>query len=184
MDFVPRLLAVMSAALFVLGFESAGGSTDRQPAPSTTVTVAAGVTSFSPAATTTIAAPTTTANDEDSAHARCGQWWGLAQDSGWHADSMPTLDYIMWRESRCDPTQHNTTRNKDGSTDIGLTQINDRSWCLPTRWYPNGYLQSVGVLSKVGCDELFDPATNLKAAKAIHDYHQQQGQRGFEAWEL
>jgi len=45
-------------------------------------------------------------------------------------------------------------------------------------------LQSVGVLSSLGCDELFDPATNLKAAKAIYDYSRQNEGRGFEAWEL
>jgi len=186
MDFIPRLLAFASASLLLLGFETV--EQGQQPATGTTTTVVAGGTSFSPATTTTtttIATPTTTANDAMvPPTARCGQWWGLALDLGWHADSMPTLDYVMWRESRCDPTQHNTTLNPDGSTDIGLTQINDRSWCLPTRWYPDGYLQTVGVLTTVGCNDLFDPATNLKAAKAIHEYHTEQGQNGFGAWEL
>lgn len=183
MDFIPRLLAFVSASLFVFGFETAG--LGQQPATTTTTTVTVGVSSFSPAVTTTVATPTTTVNESMvPPTARCGQWWGLALELGWHAESMPDLDYIMWRESRCDPTQHNTTRNRDGSTDIGLTQINDRSWCLPTRWYPNGYLQTIGVLTTVGCEQLFDPATNLKAAKAIHDYHVGQGQQGFKAWEI
>ena len=63
-------------------------------------------------------------------------------------------------------------------------QINDRSWCLPTRWYPDGYLQTLGILTKVGCGELFDPATNLKAAKAIHDYSQETNGNGFKPWGL
>ena len=182
MEAILKVLTAVSASLLVFGFES-GAPVERRPATTTTTTVAAGVSSFPPAATSVIE-PTPTTTTIETAPRLCGQWWGLAQDLGWHADSMPTLDYVMWRESRCDPTQHNTTRNEDGSTDIGLTQINDWSWCLPTRWYPKGYLQTVGVLTTVGCEQLFDPATNLKAAKAIHDYHIQQGQKGFEAWGL
>ena len=189
MDCIPRLLTVASAALLALGFGTAANQgSQHHPGlsdPTSTTAVVGAVSSFPPA-TAPIAAPTTTtANDAlVPPTARCGQWWGLALDVGWHVDSMLELDYIMWRESRCDPTQHNTTRNEDGSTDIGLMQINDWSWCLPTRWYPGGYLQTIGVLTTVGCSELFDPATNLRAAKAIHEYHQRQGQEGFEAWEI
>lgn len=172
MEYLARILGAASVALLALGVTEAPQAT----APATTSTTVA-VTS-----TTVKPTPTTTANDKVSAHGRCGDWWGLAQQVGWKADQMETLDYVMWRESRCDPTQHNTTLNKDGSTDIGLTQINDRSWCLPTRWYPDGYLQSIGVLTKVGCDELFDPAINLKAAKAIHDYSQEHNGNGFQPW--
>lgn len=174
MEYAARFLGAASVALLALGMTD----TPQATAPVTTsTTVVVSSTTVEPT-------PTTTANDEDSAHARCGQWWGLAQQSGWEADDMETLDYIMWRESRCDPAQHNTTRNKDGSTDIGLTQINDRSWCLPTKWYPDGYLQTLGILAKVGCEELFDPATNLKAAKAIHDYSQKTNGNGFKPWGL
>lgn len=179
MDLIPRFMAAASAALLTLGVGLAHNPPTPVPSPTTIATEVAVVSSFS---TATTQSPTTTT--PVLAGAECGQWWGLALQVGWEKQDMETLDYIMWRESRCDPTQHNTTLNKDGSTDIGLTQINDRSWCLPTRWYPNGYLQSVGVLSTVGCEQLFDPATNLKAAKAIHDYHTAQGQQGFEAWSL
>lgn len=178
MDLIPRILGLITATLLLVGVESVDyiGSAP-QPATTTTTTTVTGVSSFPPVTTQP---PTTTI----AVKGQCGQWWGLALELGWQPEHMETLDYIMWRESRCDPTQHNTTLNKDGSTDIGLTQINDRSWCLPTRWYPSGYLQSVGVLSTVGCEQLFDPRTNLLAAKAIHDYHTSQGQRGFEAWEI
>ena len=177
MDFVPRILALISAGLLTLGV----GLVHNPPAPvspPTTIKEVAVVPSF-PTATTSSTTTTIAPGD-----ALCGRWWGLALELGWERGDMDTLDYIMWRESRCDPTQHNTTLNRDGSSDIGLTQINDRSWCLPTRWYPNGYLQSVGVLSTVGCEQLFDVATNLKAAKAIYDYHVSRGQRGFEAWSI
>lgn len=178
MDLIPRILGLITATLLLVAVESMDyiGSAP-QPATTTTTTTVTGVSSF-PSVTTQPPTTTTIPNGQ------CGQWWGLALELGWQPEHMETLDYIMWRESRCDPTQHNTTLNKDGSTDIGLTQINDRSWCLPTRWYPSGYLQSVGVLSTVGCEQLFDPRTNLLAAKAIHDYHTSQGQRGFEAWEI
>lgn len=179
MDFVPRILAAASALLLTLGVGLAHNPPTPVPSP-TTIREVAVVSSFHTATTQ----PPTTTTTTVLAGAECGQWWGLALQLGWQPEHMETLDYIMWRESRCDPAQHNTTLNADGSSDIGLTQINDRSWCLPTRWYPNGYLQSVGVLSTVGCEQLFDPATNLKAAKAIHEYHVSRGQRGFEAWSL
>jgi len=177
MDFIPRLLGAISVVLFAIGITDRNSASAPVTIPTTSVVVITTTTTIEPA-------PTHTANDGIPPTSRCGMWWGLATQLGWHADSMPTLDYVMWRESRCDPTQHNTTRNKDGSTDIGLTQINDRSWCLPTRWYPKGYLQTIGVLSTVGCNELFDPATNLKAAKAIYDYSQEHNDNGFQPWGL
>lgn len=179
MDLIPRILGLITATLLIVGVESVEyiGSA---PQPATTTSTTTTVVEVSSFPSTTTQPPTTTIAYQG----KCGQWWGLALDLGWPMDAMDTLDYVMWRESRCDPKQHNTTLNKDGSTDIGLTQINDRSWCLPTRWYPEGYLQSVGVLSTIGCEELFDPRINLLAAKAIYDYHTQQGQRGFEAWKV
>jgi hypothetical protein len=108
----------------------------------------------------------------------------LAVEAGWTPDLLPTLDYVMWKESRCDPTQHNTTLNRDGSADVGLTQINDRSWCLGTKWYPKGYLQTIGALSTVGCEQLFDPYLNLVSAKAIYDYAQKHNGNGWQPWKL
>jgi hypothetical protein len=108
----------------------------------------------------------------------------LAVEAGWTPDLLPTLDYVMWKESRCDPTQHNTTLNRDGSADVGLTQINDRSWCLGTKWYPKGYLQTIGALPTVGCEQLFDPYLNLVSAKAIYDYAQQHNGNGWQPWKL
>lgn len=175
MDWLTRLLSGATAALVLMGF---WGSSDPTPHSTPMRPVAALLTherGLSVAPTTVAPAPAT---------ARCPQWWGLAADAGWHADSMPTLDYVLWRESRCDPTQHNTTLNRDGSTDIGIAQVNDRSWCLPTRWYPNGYLQSLGILRTVGCEELFDPYTNLLAAKAIYDYSKETNGNGWQPWGL
>jgi len=182
MEWVPRLLAGVATTLAVIGFWGGSEPTPTQtPAPTTTTLISV------PDASESLlkATPTTTANDAViPPTARCGQWWGLAIEAGWTEDLLETLDYVMWRESRCDPTQHNTTLNKDGSTDLGLTQINDRSWCLPTRWYRSGYLQQVATLRIVECNELFDPYLNLKAAKALYDYSQEANGNGWQPWQL
>lgn len=172
MEIIARGLSLVAGLVLIWGAQGLDAPTP-EPTPSTPY--AAIVEAPRP-----VSVPTTTVP----ATARCPQWWGLAAEAGWHADSMPTLDYVMWRESRCNPSAHNTTLNRDGSADLGLTQINDRSWCLPTRWYPGGYLQSVGVLSTVGCEQLFDPLTNLKAAKALYDYSEKQQGEGFQPWNL
>jgi hypothetical protein len=39
--------------------------------------------------------------------ARCPQWWHTAQAAGWELENMPTVDYIMRRESTCNPNAHN-----------------------------------------------------------------------------
>ncbi len=112
--------------------------------------------------------------------ALCPQWWDLAVAAGWLVKDLPTLDYIMHRESRCRPKAHNTTLNRDGSTDIGLTQINDWSWCKPTRWQPKGWLQAQKVIDL--CEDLFDPYTNLRAARTLYDYSESKSGNGFQPW--
>jgi hypothetical protein len=176
MDWLPRLFAGLSATLVFVGLWGADQPTPTVPTP-TPVTALRTLPNVSqtPSTTTTLPIP---------ADALCPQWWALALEAGWTEDLLPTLDYLLWKESRCDHTQHNTTRNRDGSTDIGLTQINDRSWCLPTRWYSLGYLQTIGVLPTVGCEHLFDPYLNLTSAKAIYDYAQQHNGNGWQPWKL
>ena len=174
MEWIPRLLAITSTTLALLAFEGRQTDTPSLPTPSPVTTLLE-----APIASETT--PTTVPVPSD---ALCPQWWPLAIDAGWTLDLLPMLDYVMWRESRCLPDQHNTTLNKDGSSDLGLTQVNDRSWCFGTRWYPNGYLQTVGVLNYVGCNELFDPYTNLKAAKAIYDYSLRENDAGWQPWSI
>jgi hypothetical protein len=180
MEVIPRILGMASAVLFFFG-AALGATEPEQKEATVVVTEVPGGFAF--VTTTSVDTPTTTTTVYMvPPTARCGQWWGLAIEAGWQTEELETLDYVMWKESRCDPTQHNTTRNRDGSTDVGLTQVNDRSWCLPTRWYPGGYLQTIEVLASVGCEELFDPFTNLRAAKAIHDYAKQTSDDGFATW--
>ena len=124
----------------------------------------------------------TTANAAQRPTQRCSMWWTLAKQAGWGDRHLPTLDYILWRESRCKPKSINKVLNQDGSWDYGLTQINDRSWCKTTRWYPGGYLQSLKVLDY--CKDLLDPYVNLKAAKSLYDYSQKTNNNGFQPWGL
>ena len=176
MEWIPRLLAITSTTLALLAFRGAEPTTPSLPTPTTSTTLITHEKPLSVAPTTTLPpAP---------ADALCPQWWALAREAGWTEDLLPTLDYVLWRESRCLPDRHNTTLNRDGSSDLGLTQINDRSWCFGTRWYPNGYLQTVGVLNYVGCNELFDPYINLKAAKAIYDYSLRENDAGWQPWSI
>ncbi len=111
---------------------------------------------------------------------RCAKWFNIAKQAGWQDEHLPILDQILWRESRCVAGAINKVLNRDGSWDYGLTQINDRSWCKATRWYPDGYLQSVGVLDY--CNDLLDPYTNLKAAKILYDYSKTNNNNGFQPW--
>ena len=113
--------------------------------------------------------------------AKCPQHWNTARAAGWAEEDLMTLDLIMNRESRCQPKAHNTTRNRNGSQDYGLTQINDRSWCLPSRYHKAGYLQGLGIIEY--CKDLLKPLVNLTAAKALYDYSKKTGS-GFRPWGL
>lgn len=83
---------------------------------------------------------------------RCAQWADLAFSIGWPRDEWPTLDRVMWCESRCDPVAH----NRSGAT--GLLQI------MPMHWH--------------GRDP-FDPATNLTIGLEVR---QSQGWRAWSCY--
>lgn len=106
---------------------------------------------------------------------KCPRWAELIVEIGFKLKDLKTVDALIWRESRCLAKAHNKTLNADGSQDFGLMQINDRSWCLKSRYYPNGYLQQLKILNV--CEDLFDPAINLKAAFALYQYSE-----GFDQW--
>jgi hypothetical protein len=112
------------------------------------------------------------------ATARCPMWHRDAIRAGWTVGDLPTLDRVMWRESRCLPGAVNGGDPHGGS--IGLMQIN-RFWCLPSRWYPTGYLQARGVLAS--CDELAMPAVNLRAARVVFEYAAGAYGDGWGPWE-
>ena len=106
-----------------------------------------------------------------SASARCPQWWQLAVDAGWRQSLLPTLDYLMWRESRCKPNSHNTDDPMGGSR--GLVQINGF-------WTP--WLSSKGIVKR--SEGLFSPYRNLRSALAIYNYADERHGNGFSPWGL
>ena len=102
----------------------------------------------------------------------CEQVFDTAKAIGWPADQLGMLVAIAQRESRCQPDAFNA--NDTVGQSYGTMQVND-FWCLPSRYWPNGYLQAHGLLTK--CTDLFDRETNLRAALAIYRYS-----NGWRAW--
>jgi hypothetical protein len=102
-----------------------------------------------------------------SPNAKCPEWHQVALDAGWGVEHLERLDYIIWRESRCNPAAHNKSDPMTGSR--GGAQING-FWCLKNRYEPNpaGYLGAKGIITS--CEDLFDPLMNMQSAKAIFDY--------------
>jgi hypothetical protein len=107
----------------------------------------------------------------------CPQYYNLAKEAGWPEDQLERLDFVIWRESRCDPSVHNTKDPSDGSR--GLIQINGY-WCRQNKYNPDGFLQARDVLNT--CEDLFDPMTNLKAGLAIYNYGVEEHGCGWGPW--
>ena len=117
--------------------------------------------------------PSTTLTTQPSApKSLCEQVFDTAKAIGWPADQLGMLVAIAQRESRCQPNAFNA--NDTVGQSYGTMQVND-FWCLPSRYWPNGYLQAHGLLTK--CTDLFDRETNLRAALAIYRYS-----NGWRAW--
>ena len=85
-------------------------------------------------------------------NARCGDWWQMAVDVGWPTEWLPTLDDIMWSESRCQAEVRSSTN------DYGILQLN---------WGAHGArLTAKGVTKGM----LYDPRTNLTEGLWIAEY--------------
>jgi hypothetical protein len=67
--------------------------------------------------------PTTPAGWDIPSWARCPQWWPTAQAVGWSYGDMRVLDYIMHRESGCDPHAYARQSCGRGNHAVGLTQL-------------------------------------------------------------
>jgi hypothetical protein len=105
---------------------------------------------------------------------KCPNLIGPARFAGFPEHELEHLDYLAWRESRCDITAdgqprcaHNPDDPAGGS--FGPWQIN-ASWAKTNRYnpHPAGYLGALGILEEVG--HLCDWNTNALAAKALYDY--------------
>jgi hypothetical protein len=116
-------------------------------------------------------------------NAKCGQWWQLMHDAGWSDKDILKGDGIIFRESRCDPSQINrkdpvTIGKHKGS--FGLYQIN-LYWIKKTRWYPNGFLQTKMKRDLKPID-LLQPEINVLAALEIIKQNRADGGCGWSAW--
>jgi hypothetical protein len=100
----------------------------------------------------------------------CTEWVPMALEAGWETDHLERLDYVLWRESRCQPDAFNGDDPNSGS--YGLMQING-FWCRPTSTHPDGWLQAQGLVNK--CSDLYVAHINLAAARAIYDYADARG---------
>ena len=91
--------------------------------------------------------------------------------AGFNPSEASTVVGIAGGESRRDPT-NNTKRSglfkEQGEDSVGLMQIN---WGFHK---DRGWLQNLGITSR---EQLFDPATNMKAAKYLYD-----GSGNFSDW--
>jgi hypothetical protein len=135
----------------------------------------------------TIAQPSTTTTTTEAARIPlivegllCPEWHDLAVEVGISIDDLPIVMAIIHRESRCLPGVINKTLNRDGSWDLGLSQVNDRSWCEKNRWNPIGYLQAQGIIST--CEDLLDPEMNLRSMLALMNYSEVNAPCRFEPW--
>jgi hypothetical protein len=165
--------ALLAATLLI----AACGTTDTA-APTTTITPPVmRISSVEPPQT--VAQPpttTTTTTTVPEPTGRCAKWQHTAIAAWWTEEQWERLDYVLWRESRCLPDVHNDTDPNSGS--YGLAQING-FWCRPSRYNPSGWLQEQGLLST--CTDLYDPAINLAAARAVWDYAEARG-CGWSPW--
>ena len=138
------------------------------PAP---ITVFQGLEQPAPLPPTTVVTTPITQPDA------CQTVFDMARHVGWPEHELTQLVAVAYRESRCMASAHNTTLNRDKSTDIGVMQINDKTWCKPSKYWPNGYLQAYGLIRT--CDDLFDLEDNLRSALNIYRYS-----NGWRAWSL
>lgn len=100
----------------------------------------------------TITPPTTTTTVLVPNTALCGEWWVTALAAGWEEHHLPTLDRIMWNESRCQVGLVSNTN------DVGLVQLNVKTWS--DIWEEDGFTT----------EEVRDnPVLNLMYGKQVSD---------------
>lgn len=106
--------------------------------------------------------------------ARCPQWWRAAQRAGWPVGLLPTLDYVMHRESRCIPT----AANDFGYT--GLIQIGRAHLSAPG--YTGLCARTKGRICTA--DDLKKPRKNLRAGWLMYQDAQRIWGCGWHHWYL
>jgi hypothetical protein len=139
--------------------------------------------------------PTTPAlaSEKPSQQFKCPKAMKMAREAGFPRRALPTLDRIVYRESKCEPkavgwNYRKPLTHKDcklstwqtyrkckavRSADFGLTQINDNSWLT--------YLRQKNIIETRA--DLLDPLINMKAAKALYDYSLSRGHHAWKQWD-
>ena len=158
-------LFISVTSIFVLAKPPAPTAQEMQPAP---ITVWQGLKPATPLPTTTLATTPITQPDA------CQTVYNMARHVGFPEAELATVVAVAYRESRCLPDAFNGADTVGQS--YGAMQVND-FWCLPSKYYPNGYMQAYGLLTV--CDDLFDLETNMRAALNIWRYS-----NGWRAWSL
>ena len=157
MRYLTAALTLATAALLglmpAMAAEAPQGSPEpsRRPVASTSTTVA-------PQPSTP-----TRSELERSDGQSCPGWMELARQVGWPEEELPMVGAVTYFESRC---------LLDVRGDRGLSwtswQIHTKSWCLPNRYWPNGYLQAMRIVNT--CEDLLDPTVATRAALVIWQY--------------
>ena len=107
----------------------------------------------------------------------CPQWYDLAMQYFSPAE-WNTIDFLLNRESRCD-SQALNPKDTNGKPSYSLFQIN-AFWCSPNKHYEKGFLQEHGVLTT--CEELLEPETHFRAARAIYVEGLVRHGKGWRSW--
>jgi hypothetical protein len=110
---------------------------------------------YEPVTTTTLVPPS----------ALCGMWWVTATAVGWDTDDLPTLDRVLYNESRCISGLESSTG------DVGLAQLNVATWAH--LWETDGHTTD---------DVATNPALNLLYARKVADAAEAIGWCEWEPW--
>lgn len=97
--------------------------------------------------------------------ANCPEWWQIALEVGWTEEQLPTLDKVMWNESRCQADAHNRR-----SSDYGLVQVN------------RGFWESTAAEHGWTMEDLFMPHIGLAMGLIVYNAGIDVGWCGWSAW--
>ena len=185
-----RWVAACAVALFM--FVVGGGETPfvgsptstsvvistTAPTPSSTTSVKTSTSTSTTTTTTTTTSSTTTTStttlapvvkvaerqQSDNENARCPEWWQLALEVGWTEDQLPTLDRVMWNETRCIPDLISSTN------DFGLVQINRHVWKETVEQH--GWTMN----------DLLEPQNGLAMGLIVYEAAEAMGWCGWQPW--
>ena len=177
---IRRLALFLTGTLIAIGFALmltpvADSEPVPEPTPTTVSTTTVPETTTSSSTTTTTprvqrttirpnpTVPTTTTTLVPP-NALCGEWWVVALGAGWSIDDLPTLDRIMWNESRC---QHDVVSK---TNDYGLVQINSFTW--------RSEVESWGW----SMNDLLEPAANLAFGAHVAGLAEDMGWCRYQPW--